>query len=337
MAVKFRDYYEILGVPRDADAKKIKSAYRKLARQWHPDLHSGAEKERAEEKFKEINEAYEVLSDSDKRGKYDRLGSNWRNGDSFDPGNMGGTYYHSNGDFSEADLHGFSDFFASIFGGGGRGGSSRWSGNFNTGPQRGQDSEYQLELSLEEAYHGGVKSLRVSSGSPCTACGGRGISGANICSSCGGTGSIPESRTIEVKIPAGVHEASTIRLKGQGGQGSGSGPRGDLYLKVVLKPHPVYKVKGQDLEMELVLGPDQAVLGDKVTVSTLERSVVLTIPAGTRSGQRLRLKGKGLRGRKGEADGDQYVRIKIDLGSAMSDEEKDLYRKIRELHERRDG
>ncbi len=337
MAVKFRDYYEILGVPRDADEKKIKSAYRKLARKWHPDLHSGAEKERAEEKFKEINEAYEVLSDTEKREKYDRLGSNWRNGDSFDPGNMGGTYYYSSGDFSEADLHGFSDFFASIFGGGGRAGSSRWASNYSTGPQRGQDNEYQLELTLEEAYHGGIKSLRVSSGLLCTACGGRGISGSSICSTCGGTGSIPESRTIEVKIPAGVHEGSTIRLKGQGGQGSGGGPRGDLYLKVVLKPHPVYKVTGKDVEMELVLRPDQAVLGDRVTVSTLERSVVLTIPAGTRSGQRLRLKGKGLKGRKGEANGDQYVRIKIDIGSTMSDEEKDLYRKIRELHERRDG
>jgi DnaJ-class molecular chaperone len=337
VAVKFRDYYEILGIPRDADDKKIKSAYRKLARKWHPDLHSGAEKERAEEKFKEINEAYEVLSDPEKREKYDRLGNNWRNGDSFDPGNMGGTYYYSSGDFSEADMHGFSDFFASIFGGGGRSGASRWSSNFHTGPIRGQDTEYQLELSLEEAYHGGIKSLRISSDSLCTACQGLGISGSSICSACGGIGSIPETKTIEVKIPAGVHDGSTIRLKGQGGPGSGNGPRGDLYLKVVLKPHPVYKVKGKDVEMELTLRPDQAVLGDKVTVPTLGKSVVLTIPPGTRSGQKLRLKGKGLPGRKGDSSGDQYVRIKIDTGSAISEEEKNLYRKIRELYERRDG
>lgn len=338
MAVKFRDYYEILGVPRDADDKKIKSAYRKLARKWHPDLHSDAEKEKAEEKFKEINEAYEVLSDAEKRAKYDRLGSNWRNGDSFDPADMGGTHYYRSGDFSEADLHGFSDFFASIFGGGSFGSTSRRGGNdFYQGPMRGQDIEHEMELSLEEAFHGGSKSLRMTSSSTCNECQGRGITGSrSICSTCGGTGSIPEARTIEVKIPAGVFDGSSVRLKGQGGQGSGGGPRGDLYLKVRLKPHHIFQVKGRDVEVELTLRPDQAVLGDKVPVATLERNVNLTIPPGTRSGQRLRLKGKGLPARQGEA-GDQYVRIKIDITAGISDEEKELYRKIREIHERQGG
>ena len=330
MAVTFRDYYEILGVSRDADEKKIKAAYRKLARKWHPDLHSGKDKEKAEEKFKEINEAYEVLSDSEKRSKYDRLGSNWRNGDQFDPGDMGSNYYYSS-DFNPQDFQGFSDFFASIFGGspGGR----RTSTSFYDGPMRGQDIESEIELTLEEAYHGGSKSLQLSAGSLCPQCSGRGITGRSICSRCGGTGSIPSTRTIEVKIPPGVFEGSSIRLKGQGGEGTADGPRGDLYLKVRLLPHPVFTVKGRDVETVITLRPDQAVLGDKVSVPTLERSVNLTIPPGTISGRRLRLKGKGLPARDGN-HGDQYVKININIPADISEDEKELYRKIREIYEK---
>ncbi|MDD3852552.1 MAG: DnaJ C-terminal domain-containing protein [Syntrophomonadaceae bacterium] len=329
MAVTFRDYYEILGVNRDADEKKIKAAYRKLARKWHPDLHSGKDKDKAEEKFKEINEAYEVLSDSEKRAKYDRLGSNWRNGDQFDPGDMGSSYYYSS-DFNPQDFQGFSDFFASVFGGspGGKRATS-----FYEGPMRGQDIESEIEITLEEAYHGGSKSLRLSAGSVCPQCSGRGITQRSICSRCGGTGSIPSTRTVEVKIPPGVIEGSTIRLKGQGGEGTGDGPRGDLYLKVHLLPHPVFTVKGRDIETEINLRPDQAVLGDKVTVPTLERSVNLTIPPGTFSGRRLRLKDKGLPARDG-SHGDQYVKININIPANISEDEKELYRKIREIYEK---
>ncbi len=330
MAVTFRDYYEILGVSRDADEKKIKAAYRKLARKWHPDLHSGKDKEKAEEKFKEINEAYEVLSDSEKRAKYDRLGSNWRNGDQFDPGDMGSSYYYSS-DFNPQDFQGFSDFFASIFGG--NPGGRRTSTSFYDGPMRGQDIESEIELTLEEAYHGGSKSLQLSAGSLCPQCSGRGITGRSICSRCGGTGSIPSTRTIEVKIPPGVFEGSSIRLKGQGGEGTADGQRGDLYLKVRLLPHPVFTVKGRDIETEITLRPDQAVLGDKVTVPTLERSVNLTIPPGTVSGRRLRLKGKGLPTRDGN-HGDQYVKININIPADISEDEKELYRKIREIYEK---
>lgn len=332
MAVSFRDYYETLGVSRDADEKKIKSAYRKLARQWHPDLHSGKDKEAAEEKFKEINEAYEVLSDPDKRAKYDQLGSNWRNGDNFDPGSgMGGTYYYS-GDFSGADLGGFSEFFNSIFGG--YRNSNQRGRDFYQGPVRGQDIDSAVELTLEEAFQGGVRSLRMNTSSICPDCQGSGIiKQRNICSRCAGTGSIPDTRTIEVKIPKGVYEGSTIRLKGQGGEGISGGPRGDLYLKVHLKEHPVFQVKGRDVEMEVTIRPDQAVMGDKVAVPTLEGNVNLTIPANSRSGQRLRLKGKGLPAAQGTS-GDQYVRIRIDIPADMKDQEKDLYRQIRALYER---
>lgn len=330
MAVTFRDYYEILGVPRDADEKKIKSAYRKLARKWHPDLHTGKDKERAEEKFKEINEAYEVLSDPDKRAKYDRLGSNWRDGDQFDPGDMGNVYYYS-GDFNPADFQGFSDFFASIFG------SSRpeyrKTSTFYDEPIRGQDIESEIELTLEEAYHGGNKSLQLSTGKICDECHGWGTIGRTICTTCGGTGSVSTLRNIEVKIPPGVKEGSTIRLKGQGGEGSGGGPSGDLYLKVRLLPHPLFTVQGRDIEYELTLRPDQAVLGDKVTVPTLDGSVRVTIPPGTPAGRKLRLKGKGLPGR-GEDNGDQYVKININIPTDIKEEERELYRQIRTIYEK---
>jgi curved DNA-binding protein len=330
MAVTFRDYYETLGVPRDADEKKIKAAYRKLARKWHPDLHTGKDKERAEEKFKEINEAYEVLSDTDKRAKYDRLGSNWRNGDQFDPGDAGSTYYYS-GDFDPADFQGFSDFFASIFGSSKPG--YRGTSTFYDGPMRGQDIESEIELTLEEAYHGGNKSLRLSAGKVCGECNGRGIVGRTICTTCGGTGSVSALRNIEVKIPAGVKEGSTIRLKGQGGEGSGGGPSGDLYLKVRLLPHAQFTVEGKDIEYVLTLRPDQAVLGDKVMVPTLDGSVRVTIPPGTPAGRRLRLKGKGLPGRGGD-NGDQYVKININIATDIKEEEKELYRQIRAIYEK---
>jgi len=320
MAVTFRDYYETLGVPRDADEKKIKAAYRKLARKWHPDLHSGKAKE----------QAYEVLSDAEKRAKYDRLGSNWKNGDQFDPGDMGSTYY-SSGDFNPADFQGFSDFFASIFSSR-PGGNQRQAGYYD-GSMRGQDVESEIGLTLEEAYHGGNKSLHLSAGQVCGKCHGRGIAGHAVCTQCGGTGSISAPRNIEVKIPAGVTTGSSIRLKGQGGEGMGGGPRGDLYLKVKLLPHPLFTVQGKDIEYILTLRPDQAVLGDKITVPTLDRSLRVTIPPGTPNGRRLRLKGQGLPGRQGN-NGDQYVKIDISLPSAISDEEKELYRKIRAIHER---
>jgi curved DNA-binding protein len=330
MAVTFRDYYEILGVPRDADAKKIKAAYRKLARKWHPDLHSGKEKEQAEEKFKEINEAYEVLSDAEKRSKYDRLGSNWKSGDKFDPGDMGSTYYYS-GDFNPSDFQGFSDFFASIFGS--KPGNRR-NTSFYEGPLKGQDVESEIELTLEEAYRGATKSLRLSTGAVCSECHGRGISGRAVCARCGGTGSTTSQNNIEVKIPAGATEGSTIRLKGQGGEGAGGGERGDLYLKVKLLPHPVFTVKGKDVENILNIRPDQAVLGDKAPVPTLDKTVIVTIPPGTSSGKRLRLKGLGLPGRGGQK-GDQYVRINIDIKPDINEEEKELYRKIKAIYESR--
>ncbi|MDD2620734.1 MAG: DnaJ C-terminal domain-containing protein, partial [Syntrophomonadaceae bacterium] len=271
MAVSFRDYYETLGVKRDADPKAIKSAYRKLARKWHPDLHSGKKKEEADEKIKQINEAYEVLSDAEKREKYDRLGSNWRNGEQFDSSPFGEGTYYSTSNLNPEDMQGFSDFFSVLFGSQARSpGGARRQGSFYEGPMRGQDIESSIDLTLEEAYHGVSKALQLSSSHICPECRGSGLQGQGFCRHCGGTGSISEPHNLNVKIPAGVYEGSSIRLKGQGGAGIGGGEKGDLYLKVHLLPHPIFKVKGIDIESEVTVRPEQAVLGDKITVATLD-------------------------------------------------------------------
>lgn len=337
MAVPYQDYYEILGVPRSATEKEIKAAYRRLARKWHPDLHTGKAKKEAEEKFKQINEAYEVLSDPEKRARYDRLGSGWRAGQDFEPppdfeevfrfSTPGDGYGGRRGGFKT----GFSDFFDLLFGGFGVPGAGR-PGAAAPGPVRGEDAESEIELTLEEAYRGGTKTLQLSVAKVCPDCAGAGVKGRGFCPRCGGTGALSEAKTLEVKIPPGVHEGSRIRLKGQGGEGLGGGPRGDLYLKVRLLPHPVFAVRGNDVETEITLAPDQAVLGDRVSVPTLDGPVTVTVPPGSRAGTRLRLRGKGLPAKEG-GRGDQYVRIVIDVPAAASAEEERLYRRLREIRQ----
>lgn len=339
MAVSFQDYYEILGVKRDASEKEIKSSYRKLARKWHPDLHAGKDKVEAEEKFKKINEAYEVLSDPEKRAKYDRLGSNWHMGQDFEPPpDMEGVRFYTSSDFGEGFPGGFSDFFEMLFGrqrSAGADGFRRTDGfgrdsGFTRGPVRGHDVESEIELSLEETYHGVTKTVKLSGEAVCPECRGTGMQGRGFCTRCGGTGTLSEVKTLEVKIPPGVHEGSRIRLKGRGGEGLSGGERGDLYLKVRVMPHPDFRVKGSDLETEAVLLPDQVVLGDKVTVPTLDGMVTVTVPAGSRAGTRLRLRGKGLP-LKGGGRGDQYVRLTVDVPESPSEEEKKAYQKLRDL------
>ncbi|MFZ5597106.1 MAG: DnaJ C-terminal domain-containing protein [Bacillota bacterium] len=321
MAVAFQDYYEILGVGRGATEKEIKTAYRKLARKWHPDLHGEKDKAEAEEKFKRINEAYEVLSDPEKREKYDRLGANWSNGDNFQPPpDMEGFHFYTG-----TGAGGFSDFFETIFGGTG---AFRHAGRkARTGPVRGRDIESRLDLDLEEAYRGGEKNLQLSVREICPACGGDGIVNDSFCSRCGGTGVQNGLKTLTVKIPPGVREGSRIRLKSQGGEGLNGGARGDLFLRVHLNPHPVFRVSGDDIETDVVIRPEQAVLGDEVTVSTLDGPVEMKLPAGARAGKRFRLRGKGLP-RKGGGRGDQYVLVKIDIPARLTPEEEDLYRRL---------
>lgn len=328
MAVKYLDYYKILGVERDADAKKIKTAYRKLARKWHPDLHRGKKREEAEEKIKEINEAYEVLGDTEKRALYDRLGPNWKDGERVDSSGFGDGVFYRGGNIDPEDLQGFSEFFSSLFGA--EPGRQSRRAAYRSAPVRGQDIESTIELTLEEAYHGLSKSISLSAAAACPECQGSGLAGRGFCRHCGGTGSIAETRTLQVRVPSGVHEGSSIRLKGQGGEGLGGAERGDLYLKVHILPHPVFTIRGRDLESEIILRPEQAVLGERVSITTPEQQLTLKVPPGSRSGQRLRLKGKGMPARQGE-NGDLYVRIRIDLPADLSAEEKELYRQLAEL------
>jgi len=328
VAVSFQDYYEILGVSRNATDKEIKSAYRKLARKWHPDLHTDKDKKTAEEKFKQVNEAYEVLSDSEKRAKYDRLGANWKAGQDFQPPpDMEGFHFYTDSGTC-AGTEGFSDFFEAFFGGGSP--FSRSTRSRRYGSVRGQDVESTLELTLEEAYHGGEKSLQMSVREPCPVCGGDGYAGNAFCGSCGGTGMKSNVKTLAVKIPPGVREGSRIRLKGQGGEGYGGGARGDLYLKVSIQPHPVFKLRGSDLETEVTISPDQAVTGDHVKVTTIDGPVNIKVPPRIHAGKKLRLRGKGMPDRKG-GRGDLYVLIKIDIPGHLTAEEEELYSKLAAL------
>ncbi len=333
MSVKFHDYYELLGVNRNASEKEIKAAYRKMARKWHPDLHPANEKEKAEEKFKKINEAYEVLKDPDKRARYDQLGSSWKEGENFKPPpDMNGFRFHTSGDFgNRSDFGGgFSDFFKMFFSEATQGNTGHAGQSYRQRSVRGEDIESEIKLTIEEAFNGITKSLRVASASVCPACNGSGVMNNQFCANCGGTGSARSEKTLEVKIPAGVSDGSRIRLKGQGGESLGGAPRGDLFLKVKLLPHPVFNIVGKNIEVELVIRPDQALFGDTVPVKTLEGMVNLKVPPGSNGRKKLRLRHKGLPGKNRER-GDQYVKLVIELPPDLSEEEKTLYKKLHEI------
>ncbi len=294
MAVEFKDYYEVLGVPRDASQDDIRRAYRKLAREYHPDLNRESD---AEDRFKELGEAYEVLSDPDKRERYDRLGADWRAQERA-PG--GGNFE----DFFDREGYGddvrfefgdgaFSEFFDRLFGDGG--------GVRTSGPLRGLDREALLELSLEDAVAGGRRRLSLD--------GGRGV---------------------DVNFPAGVREGQLIRLAGQGAPGRDGGPPGDLYLRVRLKPHRTFRRRGDDLDVDLPVAPWEAALGATVPVPTLAGTARVRVPAGSSSGRRLRLRGRGLPKQAG-GHGDLHAIVKITVPKELSAEERDLFEKLAEV------
>lgn len=331
MATNFKDYYKILGVERSATQKEIKTAYRKLGRKHHPDLQTEKDKPAAEERFKEINEANEVLSDPEKRAKYDRLGANWRHGQEWQPSpDMDGfhTYYRGAGGAETFDSGGFSDFFETLFGGA-RSASTGQSFR-QSRVMRGQDIESELALTLEEAYHGGEKTLQLSSRDVCNACLGAGQTSVGICSTCGGTGAKASVKNLAVKIPMGVQEGTKMRLKGQGGQGLNGGASGDLYLRIKFLPHPNYTISGSDLETPITITPEQAVLGAKISVPTLDGAVLLSVPPKTHAGQRLRLRQKGWP-QKGGSRGNLYAKVLIDIPHNISEEEQELYRKLTQV------
>lgn len=333
MLMKYIDYYQVLQVPKTASAKEIKQAYRKLARQHHPDLHQGDAKAGAEEKFKLINEAYEVLGDADNRAKFDKLGMNWKAGDEFaaNPSNMGGynSTYQGPSNF-DAGSFGFSDFFANIFGQD-FAQSRQDGGRTRRANHKGEDIDAEISLSLDELIHGVEKELSLSAPSLCATCAGQRFTQRGVCQACSGTGVIEDTKTIKVKIPAGLHPGASLRLKGLGGKGVGTGPSGDLYLNIRVAPNGTWQINGSDLEAELIIYPDQAVLGDKMQVPTPHGPVQLKIQPSMHAGQRLRLKNKGLP--KGDGFGDLYFKISINIPPKQSAEEQELYQKIRELRQ----
>ncbi|MEW5921192.1 MAG: J domain-containing protein [Bacillota bacterium] len=344
MAVKYQDYYKILGVERNASEKDIRNAYRKLARKHHPDLQPPEKKETAEKEFKMINEAYEVLRDKEKRSRYDRLGANWEHGDEFNayrqyqqgqPGagwgqNFGGGF--ENFTFSFGDERGggsFSEFFESIFGGGFGGGEGRTTRRARR-PRRGLDVEAELEVTLEEIYTGREKQIQFSLQDLCAKCGGTGQLGNGFCSTCGGSGHVSELKTIKLKVPRDARNGKKIRLKGQGGDAEAGGERGDLYLKVKVQPHPRFTLNGDDLETKVTVYPWQAVLGDRIKAPTLEGTVRVTLPPRTHNGHRVRLRGKGMP-RKDGGYGDLYLQVIVDIPGEIEPQAEELYRKLAEI------
>jgi DnaJ-class molecular chaperone len=321
MPLNYKDYYQILGVPKSAPEKDIKSAYRKLARKWHPDANPNNQKE-AEEKFKEIQEAYEVLGDPEKRRKYDVLGSNWQQ--AAQQAEQQRRYRSAQ---HETFNFGFSDFFDMFFSGVGKRNTAQSTGF----AQRGQDLETTIELSLRDVYDGGKKSVSLQVEDVCPRCRGTGTDRGGLCSQCHGTGRLLGTKKFEVTIPKGIAEGQRIRLAAQGGKGIAGGPNGDLFLVVKLIDDPAYKRKGDDLYVDLPVSIYDLVLGGEVKVPTMGGQVTMTVPAGTQNNRLLRLSGKGMPKVRNGGTGDLYVRLIGQLPTDLNDKEKKLFKELAAL------
>jgi DnaJ-class molecular chaperone len=338
--LNYKNYYETLGVEKNAAEKDIKSAYRKLARKWHPDANPTNQKH-AEEKFKDIQEAYEVLGDPERRRKYDVLGSDWQraaheadqqrhyrqaqaDASGFDfgagPGGMGGP----------GSASGFSDFFDMFFSGIGRRGGPAGA-SYTSAGERGSDHEATIDLTLQEAYAGGKKSISLQLENACPRCGGTGTDRSRVCPQCHGTGRIRETKRFDITIPKGVREGQRIRLAGQGGAGVGGGHNGDLFLIVNLADDANYERKGDDLYLDLPVSIYDLVLGGEVRVPTMTGEVTMTIPPGTQNNKRLRLSGKGMPKIKHGGFGDEYVRLVGQLPSDLTERETKLFNELAKL------
>jgi DnaJ-class molecular chaperone len=322
----YKDYYKVLGVSKTGSVDDIKKAFRKLARKYHPDVNPGDKK--AEEKFKEINEAYEVLSDPDKRRKYDTLGPNWQEQFGFKPG-AGRRASTSGFPGSSAGFDSnFSEFFETLFGRAGTGASGV---RMREDPRRraGENIEQPVEVTLQEAYTGGTRTYNIQSTETCAFCRGTGEVAGKICANCNGQGQMARSKRIQVKIPAGVESGSRIRVAGEGQPGIGGGPRGDLYLVITVKPDPLYERKGDDLTLDCEVELVTAMLGGEAQVLLPDgRKLVLTIPPETQNGRVIRLAGKGMPRLRGEGSGNLFARVKVVLPMQLTEEERDLFEQL---------
>ena len=357
-----RDYYEVLGVGKNASDNEIKSAYRKLAKKYHPDLNPGDKV--AEEKFKEVNEANDVLSDPEKRKRYDQFG--FAGVDPNYAAQQGGGAGGFGGGFGGVDL---GDLFGDIFGSGGFGGFGGFGGSSRANPnapRKGHDIQASVILTFEEAAHGCSKTVTINrqetcrdcggsgaehgtspetcphcggrgyvvtqqrtpfgvmqSQQPCSYCGGRGTIIKNPCRTCRGTGKTGARKTLEVRIPAGIDDDQNIALRGQGDAGSNGGPAGDVIVHVTVKPDPVFERDGFDVWVHEPITFSQAVLGAEITVPTVDGKVAYTIPEGTQSGTRFRLRGKGIQYLNGRGRGDQYVVVDVEIPKKLTKAQRD--------------
>jgi curved DNA-binding protein len=339
MAVQYKDYYQVLGVTRTASADDLRKAFRKLAREYHPDV--AKDKKTAEGKFKEINEAYEVLSDPEKRKKYDELGANWKQGADFrpPPGWSGEGQPRSRSSSrgmnpDDDEFHyggtGFSDFFEQFFSNANRGAGAGFRGAGGGASLRGNDLEADIMVTLEEAMHGSVRTVNMRRNVPCGNCHGTGILNQRACPHCRGEGYVAKADSYQVKVPAGVRDGQKLRLSGKGETGQGQGPAGDLYLNVRFARHPDFTVEGANLVYELDLAPWEAVLGTNVDVPTLHGKVAIKIPAGTNNGQKLRVRGKGLPVKDG-VPSDLFVVVAVKVPTKISDAEKEHWEQLAKL------
>jgi len=317
-----KDYYSILGVNKKATAKEIKQAYRKLARKHHPDVNPGDKS--SEAKFKEINEAYEVLSDAEKRKKYDKYGEQWQHADQFEQASRqqkpswghtgGGTTF----EFNDISGEGFGSIFDSILGGMG--------GRRSRRPQRGRDLEHPVEVSLEEAYRGTTRMLETQVEQACSNCKGGG------CQNCAGTGSVMRPKRLEVKIPPGVNDGSRVRIAGKGGLGYTGGAPGDLYLLISVKRDKRFQRMGDDLYIEMPIPMLDAILGGEVHVQTIEgKNLALKIPPETQNGKVFRMAKQGMPHLGSGIRGDQLVKVQVLLPTKLTEHEKELLLELRAI------
>jgi len=326
-----KNFYDILGIKKDATEKDIKQAYRRLARKHHPDVNPGDKS--AEAKFKEINAAYEILSDKEKRQKYDKYGDKWQYADQFEQAAQQQAQYrqYSPGDGASyrfgGDAGGMDSILEELFGGGRSRGFSR-----RTQSRRGQDLESQVEVTLEEAYSSTSRQINLQGEEPCKACGGTGMIQNVPCSVCRGAGVVTTMNRLEVKIPAGVTTGSRVRISGKGQPGYGNGNSGDLYLNITVSPHPTFERQGDDLNTTIPVPLTVAVLGGEVQVPTLKGKLALKIPPETQNGRIFRLAGQGMPHLGKSIRGDLLAKVNVLLPTKLSDKEKELFRQLSQLH-----
>jgi DnaJ-class molecular chaperone len=313
-----KSFYDVLGVPRGASEKEIRTAYRKLARKLHPDVNPGDKA--AEASFKQINNAYEVLSDAEKRRKYDRYGDQWEHADQIEEmQRRRGARFGNGGGFQQfdlGDLGGIGDLFGGVFGRG-RGMA-----------RHGGDVQHQVDVTLEEAYHGTTRTLEMSAQEPCPTCGGAGEIAGAVCHTCDGARVVLRPRRLEVKIPAGVTTGSKVRVAGEGQPGIGGGRKGDLLLVVGVRPHARFERRGDDLHEEIEVPLTTAVLGGEVEVPTMTARVMLKIPPLTQNGRVFKLAGLGMPRLGHTGKGDLHARVRVRLPERLSDDQKRLFEEL---------